>query len=123
VALFFEARQTHTDEQGMRLGDRLARTQVVHGKEAIDLVKTVTDATLRLIAEIRGVSAPEGKPRPKRLRRSEVHARRQFDMGPTRRSWRNVARLARRKFLRFSNIFRQAPNEKTEVQRVQRRLS
>lgn len=48
VALFFEARQVRADPRGMRLGDRFARTQVVHGMGAVNLVKTVVDVARRL---------------------------------------------------------------------------
>jgi hypothetical protein len=63
AALFFEARQIQIDEQGVRLGDRFARTQVVHGKEAIDILKMVADAAQWIFERIRGVSVPEIKPR------------------------------------------------------------
>ena len=57
-ALFFEAWQIQSDKQGMRLGDRFAGTQVVHGKDAIDLVKAVVDAIRALLSEIRGKAQP-----------------------------------------------------------------
>ena len=58
VALFFEARQVRTDPQGMRLGDRFAKTQVVHGMGAVDLVKTVVDVARRLARGLRGKRLP-----------------------------------------------------------------
>ena len=57
-SLAFEARQVRIDNQGMRLGDRLAGTQVVQGKDAIDLVKTVLETVGALKREIRGASQP-----------------------------------------------------------------
>jgi uncharacterized RDD family membrane protein YckC len=54
VALFFEARQVRADPHGMRLGDRFAETQVVHGMGAVDLVRTVADAGRRSARALRG---------------------------------------------------------------------
>ena len=42
VAIPFESRAAQQDTQGMRLGDRLARTQVVEGKDAKELVKRLS---------------------------------------------------------------------------------
>ena len=56
-ALIFEAQQVRADPQGMRLGDRLAQTQVVYGKDAVDLVKAVTDASRQLLKELGGRTA------------------------------------------------------------------
>jgi uncharacterized RDD family membrane protein YckC len=58
VALFFEARQVRADTQGMRLGDRFAKTQVVQGMGAVDLVKTVVNVARRLTRELRGKRLP-----------------------------------------------------------------
>jgi len=59
VALFFEARQVRADARGMRLGDRFAKTQVVQGMGAVDLVKTVVDAARQLTRELRGKRHPQ----------------------------------------------------------------
>jgi len=48
VAIFLEGRTILIDPQGQRLGDRLAETQVVEGKGARDLVRSVQDWWLHL---------------------------------------------------------------------------
>lgn len=62
VALFFEARQVRADPQGMRLGDRFAKTQVVHGMGAVDLVKPVVDVARRSATAFRGGRLPRRLP-------------------------------------------------------------
>ncbi len=47
AALLFEARAVRSDTQGMRFGDRLAQTQVVEGKDAKDLVRSLQERLLR----------------------------------------------------------------------------
>lgn len=56
VAMMFEAQAIQRDPQGMRLGDRLARTQVVEGKEAPELVKRLQSWLLNAWVE------PGGEP-------------------------------------------------------------
>jgi uncharacterized RDD family membrane protein YckC len=58
AALAFESRRIQVDDQGIRLGDRFAGTQVIQGKDAIDLVKAVVEAVRSLLREIRGESQP-----------------------------------------------------------------
>ncbi len=57
VALLFEAQAVRSDGQGMRLGDRLAQTQVVEGKDAKDLVEMLQENLLRAAAPFRGVTS------------------------------------------------------------------
>jgi len=97
AALFFEARQIHVDEQGIRLGDRFARTQVVHGKEAIDILKMVADAAQWMMNKIRGVSLPERKRRSQRTDNWRIRSRTQMHNKRMQRTWRSIARFARRK--------------------------
>lgn len=97
AALFFEARQIHIDEQGMRLGDRFAGTQVVHGKEAIDILKSVFDAARWVLRKIRGLTLPELKRRSTRPIRWNVRARNKLHNKHMHRTWQSSARFARRK--------------------------
>ncbi|MEJ2246559.1 MAG: RDD family protein [Acidobacteriota bacterium] len=54
-----EMRQILTDEQGMRLGDRFAKTQVVHGKDSVELLKTVVDVLQSFRREVKARFLPE----------------------------------------------------------------
>ncbi len=47
AALLFEAGAVRSNRQGMRYGDRLAQTQVVEGKDAKDLVRSLQERLLR----------------------------------------------------------------------------
>lgn len=92
AALFFEARQIQIDEQGVRLGDRFANTQVVHGKEAIDILKMVADAAQWILRRIRGVSIPERRPRSRRTGSWKIRSRPSLHNKPLkkRRARRNA---------------------------------
>jgi hypothetical protein len=97
AAFFFEARQIHVDEQGMRLGDRLAGTQVVHGKEAIDLLKSVADVARWVVGKIRGLTLPAKIPRSTRMVRRTIRVLHRPHNHHMQRTSRSVARFARRK--------------------------
>ena len=61
VAFFFEFAVALCDEQGMRLGDRMVRTQVVEGKDVKDLVAALRDRMLRSLFEIKEANVSQGK--------------------------------------------------------------
>lgn len=52
LALVFEANLALTDEKGMRLGDRLALTQVVEGKGLAELAASLQKVWLRRLMEV-----------------------------------------------------------------------
>ena len=65
AALFLEAMTLVRDEQGQRLGDRLAQTQVVEGYGAKDLARSLTEwwrETLELARARRGRRSRERRP-------------------------------------------------------------
>jgi uncharacterized RDD family membrane protein YckC len=63
VAVFLEARTLVRDRQGQRLGDRLARTQVIEGLGAPDVVKDLQRWWASFLAELPGHSAsPRARP-------------------------------------------------------------
>jgi uncharacterized RDD family membrane protein YckC len=66
VAVLLEARTLVRDPQGQRLGDRLARTQVVEGFGARDLVKDLQDWWASFLAELPGAVRPDRR-RPVRV--------------------------------------------------------
>ncbi|MDP6778017.1 MAG: RDD family protein [Candidatus Latescibacteria bacterium] len=63
AALIFEAVTVRGDEQGMRIGDRLARTHVVEGKDAKDFVKSMQERIQKNLALL-------GEPEPLKRQRS-----------------------------------------------------
>ena len=54
VAIPFELTQLANDGQGIRIGDRMASTQVVDGKDAKDLITFVKEILASLADELRG---------------------------------------------------------------------
>ena len=54
VAVPFEFVKIANDHQGIRIGDRLARTQVVDGKDAKDLITFVKEILATLTDDLRG---------------------------------------------------------------------
>ena len=54
VAIPFELTKLVNDSQGIRIGDRLAGTQVVDGKDSKDLIAFVKDILESLADELRG---------------------------------------------------------------------
>ena len=63
AALIFEAATVQGDEQGMRIGDRLARTHVVEGKDAKDFIRNLQERIQRNLALL-------GEPEPLKRQRS-----------------------------------------------------
>lgn len=63
AAIFLEALTTVRDPQGQRLGDKLARTQVVEGLGAKDVAKLAEEWRRSVLAELRpGLRRPDSEP-------------------------------------------------------------
>ncbi len=60
AALLFEALAVRNDGQGMRCGDRLSQTQVVAGKDAKDVVRSLQERLLRAVTPLE-VSSHNGE--------------------------------------------------------------
>lgn len=78
VAVLLEARTLIQDPQGQRLGDRVARTQVVEGFGARDLVKDLQDWWTSFLAELPAGGRPDRRRPvrvPNRLQRQRVRSR------------------------------------------------